>query len=111
MSRSNHIPNYSLHKPSGQARVIISGKHHYLGKFGSPESRNKYAALIGKHFHEESKLPESPPGTFPPSTIDELILHYLDHARTYYCASMASQQRSTPVWRKRFDIFDRSTEI
>jgi integrase len=85
MSRSNHIPKYSLHKPSGQARVIIGGKHHYLGKFGSSESRTKYAALIGKRFHEESKLPESPPGKFPLLTIDELILHYLDHARTYYC--------------------------
>ena len=77
MSNSKNVPKYSRHKPSGQARVIIGGKHHYLGKFGSPESRNKYAALIGQQFHEESQLPESPPGTFPVMTIDELIVHYL----------------------------------
>ena len=85
MSNFKNVPKYSLHKPSGQARVIIGGKHHYLGKFGSPESRNKYAALIGQQFHEESGLPDSPPGTFPALTIDELISHYLDHAEKYYC--------------------------
>ena len=64
MSDSKRV-QYSLHKPSGQARVIIDGKHHYLGKFGSAESRNKYAKLIGLQFKEESTLPESSPGTFP----------------------------------------------
>ena len=84
MSNSKNVPKYSLHKPSGQARVIIDGKHHYLGKFGSPESRNQYAKLIGQQFQEESGLPESLPGTFPALTIDEMIAHYLDHAEKYY---------------------------
>jgi len=36
--RSRRVPAYRLHKPSGQARVIINRKHHYLGNYGSPES-------------------------------------------------------------------------
>ena len=47
MSRRNgRIPGYLLHKPSGQARVIIDDKHIYLGSYGSPESQEKYARLI-----------------------------------------------------------------
>jgi hypothetical protein len=44
--RNGHVPAYRLHKPSGQARVIIDGKHVYLGEYGSPESREKYARLL-----------------------------------------------------------------
>ncbi len=44
--RNGHVPAYRLHKPSGQARVIIDGKHVYLGGYGSPESREKYARLL-----------------------------------------------------------------
>jgi hypothetical protein len=36
--RTGRVPAYRLHRPSGQARVIINGRHIYLGKFGSPES-------------------------------------------------------------------------
>jgi hypothetical protein len=42
MSRPRRIPSYRLHKPSGQARVIINGKHIYLGRFGTPESWEEY---------------------------------------------------------------------
>ena len=42
------VPSYRLHKPSGQARTIIHGRHIYLGKFNSPESREKYARLLAE---------------------------------------------------------------
>ena len=29
------VPTYGLHKPTGQARSYISGKSHYLGKYGA----------------------------------------------------------------------------
>ena len=32
------VPSYRLHKPSGQARTIILGRHIYLGKYNLPES-------------------------------------------------------------------------
>jgi len=42
------VPAYGLHKPTGQARVILQGRHFYLGPYGSPESRQKYARLVAE---------------------------------------------------------------
>lgn len=39
MAKRPRIPKYSLHKPSGRARVILNGRHIFLGKYGSDESR------------------------------------------------------------------------
>jgi hypothetical protein len=41
-------PAYSVHKPSGQARVIIDRKHIYLGPHGSPQSYDRYQDLIAQ---------------------------------------------------------------
>ena len=40
-------PSYLRHKPTGQARVRIDGRDHYLGAYGSPESYERYEDLIG----------------------------------------------------------------
>ncbi len=42
------IPSYRLHKATGQARVIIDGRHHYLGPHGSAESKARYEDLVRK---------------------------------------------------------------
>ena len=47
--KANVFPSYLLHKPTGQARVRIDGKDHYLGPYGSEESRILYGQLIAKH--------------------------------------------------------------
>lgn len=44
----NGIPKYGYHKGSGQARVLIGGRHIYLGRYGSPESREAYARAIAE---------------------------------------------------------------
>ena len=41
-------PKYARQKPTGQARVRINGKSHYLRPHGSPESHKRYDALIAK---------------------------------------------------------------
>ena len=46
--KSRRIPAYTHHKPTGQARVRINGKSFYLGKYGSPESHDRYDALIAE---------------------------------------------------------------
>jgi hypothetical protein len=46
MPKAIRKPSYLLHKPSGQARVIIDGKTQYLGVYGSLESRERYDDLI-----------------------------------------------------------------
>jgi hypothetical protein len=86
MPRSGNIPACRPHKPSGQARVIIAGKHIYLGAFGSPESREKYARLITQHFSSQSaQIPASgETATAPLLSINELLLRYLQFAMQYY---------------------------
>ena len=46
MARKHRIPGYLTHS-SGQARVILDGTVHYLGPYGSRESKQRYDALIG----------------------------------------------------------------
>jgi integrase len=45
---SRALPRYTLHRQSGQARVSIGGKQVLLGKFNSPESRQKYDLVVGQ---------------------------------------------------------------
>ena len=45
---SKKLPVYRHHTPSGQARVRWQGREIYLGKFESPESRQRYAELLTK---------------------------------------------------------------
>ncbi|MBC7821556.1 MAG: hypothetical protein IAG10_32120 [Planctomycetaceae bacterium] len=42
------LPVYRHHKPSGQARIRWQGREIYLGKFESPESRQRFAELLTK---------------------------------------------------------------
>lgn len=42
------LPKIGRHS-SGQARVTIAGRVHYLGQYGSPESMVKFAALLKAH--------------------------------------------------------------
>jgi integrase len=88
MSRKS-IPSYKLHKASGQARVIIRGQSHYLGKFNSPESHRKYALLIAELSRHGFACPPSqvePTNTAknPILLVSELLVAYLRYARVYY---------------------------
>jgi hypothetical protein len=42
------IPTYRKHAGSGQARVTLDGRTHYLGKYGTPESRERYDRLVAE---------------------------------------------------------------
>ena len=69
-------PAYTLHKPTGQARVRIDGRDHYLGPHGSPQSKLRYDDLIADWLAKR----EDPIGL----TIDDLCLQYLAYARQHY---------------------------
>jgi integrase len=45
--RKGAPPPYCLHKASGLAYCRVGGHVHYLGKFGTPESRKRYHELTG----------------------------------------------------------------
>ena len=82
--KRSHVPSYRLHKPSGQARVIINGEHIYLGKYGSRESREKYSKLIAElaaMAATDSIAPDAR-GCIQNLTIDELLLAYWRFAET-----------------------------
>ncbi len=70
-------PTYLLHRPTGQARCRINGKDHYLGTYGSPESRERYEQLIAEWFThgDTSRLN---------LTIDDLAILFLEFAEKYY---------------------------
>ena len=77
------IPSYCRHKASGQAVVTIQGKDHYLGPYGSDESRKKYGELIAQHasgFLSPAVAIQRPVGF----TINEIVLSFLRHAEKYY---------------------------
>lgn len=81
-------PGYCHHKPSGQAYVRIKGRVHYLGAFGSEESKAKYRQLkaeflqspLSPKFSQSAKLSTSP-------TMSQVCLAYLEHAQEYYKGS------------------------
>ncbi|QDV36365.1 tyrosine-type recombinase/integrase [Tautonia plasticadhaerens] len=78
------IPSYRLHRPSGQAVVTLAGKDHYLGKHGSTESRQEYRRLVSEWLARPAPGPPPGPAGRPDLTINELLLAYWDHARSYY---------------------------
>ena len=83
--KSRRIPSYRLHKPSGQARVIVNGEHIYLGLFGSPESHEKYARLIAElavSANGSNRLP--PQSGVSDLLVCELVVRYMDCAKGYY---------------------------
>jgi integrase len=77
------IPKYCRHNASGRAYVKIHGKRHYLGRYGTPESKERYARFV-------SELAVNPVVTPTPSarpvaiTVVELAAAYQDFAEEYY---------------------------
>ncbi len=78
MPRKNQVPGYLHHKPTGQAYVCLNGQFHYLGRWGTPESRTRYDQLLSMWLANGKRLPDDE------LTIGELILGYNDFAKEYY---------------------------
>ncbi|MFO1006977.1 MAG: tyrosine-type recombinase/integrase [Planctomycetaceae bacterium] len=92
--KPSSIPAYLLHKPTGQARCRIDGKDHYLGLFGSDESRVRYGQLIAQL---AGGVPVDPmarskrsggatddPDADPGPTVGELCLAFMRYAESHY---------------------------
>ena len=78
-----HVPKCGLHKATGQARVTLDGRGHYLGQYGTAESRQRYEQLIATWISNHQVLPVQG-GISPHLTVDELLLAYLRFAEGYY---------------------------
>jgi hypothetical protein len=92
--RHSLFPAYRLHKSSGQARVIVNGEHKYLGKFGSDESREKYARLIAElsASGDPAGSPANGKETAAQSlSVNDLILTYWRFAKSHYVKEQAKK--------------------
>ncbi len=81
------LPNYSLHKASGQAVVKIDGRSHYLGKYGSPQSHAAYRKVTAEWAANNGPIPtpeKAPAEIQADLRVSELLVAYLDLAEGYY---------------------------
>ena len=77
-----NIPNYRLHKATGQGFVELDGRRFYLGKHGSKASREEYERRIAEHLANGRKLP--PTQTKTGISCQELAIHFLEWAEEYF---------------------------
>ncbi len=79
--------SYRHYRPKNLAVVRLDGRDVYLGRYGSPESWEKYHRLIAKRLSQVPSSKASPP-TSPPApadwTINQLLVAYRKFAQTYY---------------------------
>lgn len=78
--RTPRTPKYRLHKPTGQAFIEIDERRIYLGKYDTPESRQKYARILGEWASNGYHLPVKPEQI----TMLELTDRYWEHSEVYY---------------------------
>src|SRR4051812_41899298 len=79
-------PSYRLHPPTRQAVVTLSGRDHYPGKHGSPESHSAYDRVLAEWLASGRRPHDAPTDTAvtPAFTVAELIPGFMQHARDYY---------------------------
>ena len=85
------LPKYCRKRCKGRADrafVKIDGKQIMLGVYGSDESREKYAELVGANQQKKTELEVS---AMP--TVAEVLVAYLTQARRYYAQSDGSPGR------------------
>ena len=76
MSRRSTPPKYAQHS-SGQARVRIDGKVHYLGSYGSPDSYRRYASLVAEWQAQQAEAPQN-------LSVGQLTVLYARHCDGHY---------------------------
>ena len=77
-----NIPNYRLHKATGQAFVELGGRRFYLGKHGSRASREEYERRIADYLANGRTV--APTRTKTGITCQELAVYFLEWAEEYY---------------------------
>ncbi|WP_422931371.1 tyrosine-type recombinase/integrase [Singulisphaera sp. PoT] len=88
MASRTSLPKYRHYKPKDLAVVRIDGRDHYLGRYDSPESWEKYHRLLAERSVSGSvssspSLPSDP--TISGScSINELILAFWRYGEGYY---------------------------
>jgi len=77
------VPKYRRYKGTGHALVVLSGREHYLSRYGSRVSQNGYDRLIGQRLSVQ-RASLTTVETRGGHTVIEFIVAYLKHARKHY---------------------------
>ena len=82
-------PKYRHYQPKNLGVVRIDGKDHYLGRYDSPESWEKYHRLVAEWLSRGQTDAAEPaasakPNGHPAISINEMLLAYWQFAETYY---------------------------
>lgn len=87
-SKAPHLPKYRHYKPKDLAVVRIQGRDHYLGRYGSDESKESYRRLIAELVVAPSAQRTGATTSRARETeltINELLVAYWDrHVLTYF---------------------------
>jgi integrase len=98
-TKNGSLPFYRLYRRTGQAVVTIDGHDHYLGEYGSLESKTRYQRLIDAWLADKQsgdpKGAQAGPSCAPAGspTVNELILAYVRYAKGYYKAGPNGEQK------------------
>jgi hypothetical protein len=79
----DRIPKYRLHKASGQGMVTLDGQDHYCGPYRDPSSKAEYDRLICVWL-ANGRRAEPAAVQQQPTSVNELVVRFWDHAQTYY---------------------------
>jgi integrase len=71
--------SYRLHRGSGQAVVTLQGRTYYLGRYGSPESKEKFHRLVA-----ESMVSATFGTKKNHVSVAEAVVKYLEYTKVYY---------------------------
>ncbi len=74
---NRRAPSLRHHKASGQGYVVLNGKAVYLGRYDTPEARQKYHQVISEWMAAGNQLPAEPNQI----TVKEVIACFWTHAR------------------------------
>ncbi len=77
--RTARTPSYRHHKPTNQGFVEVEGHRTYLGRYDSPETREKYHRLVAEWLANGRRLPVNPIEI----TVMELCSAYWQHVQSY----------------------------
>ena len=80
-------PKYRHYKPKDLGVVRIDGRDHYLGKYGTPESYEKYHRLLAERYAHGTAISQGSQEARPQAellTITELCVRYYRHCEQYY---------------------------
>ena len=81
--RRRRIPSYRHYKPKNLGLVVLDGRYHYLGRYGTPESLAEYHRLVQEWLAGPAAVSNSEDEAPDPS-VDEILVAFWRHAEVHY---------------------------